>query len=88
LIHFRNFGAGILLARDGIEGDMNETAKFDQHYRVVAVDGQNLIVRGIQTGDVITITNAVPDVPLSSKEYPVGKLISLSISVPATGLAN
>jgi len=62
-----------------IEACMDETAKFDQHYRVVAVDGQNLVVRGTLTGDLLTITNAVPDVPLTPQEYPVGRLIAVSV---------
>jgi hypothetical protein len=65
---------------------MNETAKFDKQYRVVAVDGQNLVVRGTLTGDLLTITNAVPDIPLTSKEFPVGKLIA--VSVPSSNLSS
>jgi hypothetical protein len=62
-----------------IEPCMNETAKFDKQYRVVAVDGQNLVVRGTLTGDLLTITNAIPDVPLTPQEFPVGRLIAVSV---------
>ena len=68
---------------------MSETAsvqgKFqEENYRVIAVDDQNLVIRGTLTGDVLTITNANPDFPLTLEQYPIGKLISLSI--PASGL--
>jgi hypothetical protein len=51
---------------------------FDEKYRVVGLEGDRLLVRGVHTGDVLTIINPEPDVPLSKKEYPVGKLIALS----------
>ena len=51
---------------------------FDEKYRVVRLEGDRLMVRGVHTGDVLTIINPEPDVPLSRKEYPVGKLIALS----------
>jgi hypothetical protein len=58
---------------------MEERASiFDQKYRVVAIDGDCLVIRGILTGDVLTIINPEPDTPLTQKEYPVGKLIALS----------
>jgi hypothetical protein len=51
---------------------------FDEKYRVVGIEENRLMVRGIQTGDLLTIINPQPELPLSEKEYPVGKLIALS----------
>jgi hypothetical protein len=56
---------------------MDNNAIFEQQYRVIAIDDQNLILRGIRSGDVLTITNADPANPLSSEEYPPGKLVAL-----------
>jgi hypothetical protein len=50
---------------------------FDQKYRVISVDDNCLLVRGVQTGDVLAI-NPDPEIPLSELDYPVGKLIELS----------
>lgn len=57
---------------------MKETAMFEERYRVIAVDAQNLVLRGVRSGDVLTITNANPATPLSQDDYPPGKLIALS----------
>jgi hypothetical protein len=51
---------------------------FDEHYRVVAVEGQSLTIRGVRTGKVLTIRNPDPSTPLTPAEYPPGKLIALS----------
>lgn len=51
---------------------------FDEKYRVVAIDGDRLVIRGILTGGVLTIINPEPDTPLTQAEYPVGKLIALT----------
>lgn len=51
---------------------------FDQQYRVVAVEGDRLLVRGVVSGEVLTIVNPTPETPLSPEEYPPGKLIALS----------
>jgi hypothetical protein len=51
---------------------------FDEKYRVVGVECDRLMVRGVQTGEVLTIINPEPSTPLSQEEYPVGKLIALS----------
>jgi hypothetical protein len=56
---------------------MDNNAIFEQQYRVIAIDDQNLILRGIRSGDVLTITNADPANPLSREEYPPGKLVAL-----------
>ncbi|MGA7376958.1 MAG: hypothetical protein WBW36_11465, partial [Candidatus Sulfotelmatobacter sp.] len=51
---------------------------FDEKYRVVGVESDRLMVRGVLTGEVHTIINPEPSTPLSREEYPVGKLIALS----------
>jgi hypothetical protein len=59
---------------------VEETAMsvFDEKYRVVRVDGDRLLLRGVHTGDVVTILNSEPEMPLTQEEYPVGKLIALT----------
>jgi len=59
---------------------------FDEKYRVVGVDADRLLVRGVHSGDVLTILNSEPEIPISAEEYPVGKLIALSH--PANALGN
>jgi hypothetical protein len=51
---------------------------FDEKYRVVGVESDRLLVRGVHSGDVLTIINPQPEVPISHEEYPVGKLIALT----------
>ena len=51
---------------------------FHERYRVVAIEGDRLLIRGVLTGDVLTIVNPEPETPLSQKDYPLGKLIALS----------
>jgi len=53
-------------------------AIFEEKYRVVAVDGQRLTIRGVRSGKVLTIVNPDPNTPLTPAEYPPGKLIALS----------
>jgi hypothetical protein len=55
-----------------------EKSIFDQQYRVIAVEGDRLLVRGVVSGEVLTIVNPEPDTPLSAEDYPPGKLIALS----------
>jgi hypothetical protein len=50
---------------------------FDEEYRVISVEENELIVQGMQSGDVLTI-NLEPKFPLLKDDYPVGKLITLS----------
>lgn len=59
---------------------MKETEKsiFDEQYRVVAVEADRLLVRGILSGEVLTIINPQPETPLNQEEYPPGKLIALT----------
>ncbi|MBZ5682813.1 MAG: hypothetical protein LAO24_22190 [Acidobacteriia bacterium] len=58
---------------------MKETEKalFDQQYRVVAVKDDRLLVRGLLSGEVLTI-NPEPETPLTQEDYPPGKLIDLT----------
>jgi hypothetical protein len=51
---------------------------FDEKYRVVAIEADRLVIRGIRSGHVLTIVNPEPDTPLSQQDYPLGKLIALS----------
>jgi hypothetical protein len=51
---------------------------FNEKYRVVAVEAERLTVKGIITGTVLTIVNSDPAMPLSSEQYPLGKLVALS----------
>jgi hypothetical protein len=60
---------------------------FDEKYRVVGVEGDRLLVRGVHSGDVLTIVNPEPATPLSEQEYPVGRLIALT-DPSATTLLN
>lgn len=57
---------------------MGEQLIFDEKYRVVRVESDRLLLRGVRSGDMLTVMNPEPDAPLSSEEYPVGKLIALS----------
>jgi hypothetical protein len=51
---------------------------FDEQYRVLAIDGERLVIKGILSGNVLTIVNPEPQVPLTKQDYPLGKLIALS----------
>jgi hypothetical protein len=51
---------------------------FDEKYRVVAVEGDRLLLRGILSGKVLTVLNSEPEIPLTPEEYPLGKLIALT----------
>jgi hypothetical protein len=51
---------------------------FDEKYRVVGIEGNRLLLRGIHSGAVLTILNSEPENPLSHEDYPIGKLIALS----------
>ena len=58
---------------------------FGEKYRVVAVEDQSLTIRGVRSGEVLTIINPNPEVPLTPDEYPPGKLIALSDPSTAPG---
>ena len=51
---------------------------FDEEYRVIAIEGDSLVIQGILTGNILTITNPELESPLSLEEYPLGKRIVLS----------
>jgi hypothetical protein len=58
---------------------------FDEEYRVVAVESQRLTIRGVQSGEVLTIVNHDPAEPLTMAEYPPGMLIALKDPLGAPG---
>ncbi len=58
---------------------------FDEEYKVVAVESQRLVIRGVLSGNVLVI-NAVPEPPLREEAFPIGQLITLSD--PAAGAPN
>jgi hypothetical protein len=60
-------------------------AMCDENYRVVAVENQCLVIRGIRSGEVLII-NVGPEIHLTEKDYPPGKLIALSD--PSTDIRN
>ena len=63
----------------GIQPEMKATKSiFDEQYRVVAIASDRLVVRGIQSGEILTIVNPEPASPLSQTDFPPGKLIALS----------
>jgi len=51
---------------------------FDEKYRVVAIEGDQLVIRGVVSGAVLTIVNPEPATPLTTEDYPPGKLIALT----------
>ncbi|MGA8620082.1 MAG: hypothetical protein WB660_16360 [Candidatus Sulfotelmatobacter sp.] len=51
---------------------------FDEKYRVVGVENDRLLLQGVHSGEVLTIVNSEPEIPLTQEEYPVGKLIALT----------
>jgi hypothetical protein len=59
---------------------MKETEKsiFEDQYRVVAVESDRLLVRGVLSGEMLTIINPEPETPLTQEDYPPGKLIALT----------
>jgi hypothetical protein len=59
---------------------------FDEKYRVVSVHSDRLLVRGIRSGEVLTIINPEPEIFLNQEDYPPGKLIALTD--PSTVLPN
>ncbi len=62
----------------GIQLDMGKKLIFDEKYRVVGVERDRLLLRGVHSGDVLTVLNPEPGIPLTQEEYPVGKLIALT----------
>jgi len=64
-----------LSIQSGVEQKMSI---FDEQYRVVAIEGDRLFIRGILSGDVLAIVNPEPETPLTHDDYPPGKLIALT----------
>ncbi len=50
---------------------------FEERYRVIAVNPESLVVRGVQSREVLVI-NTDPACPLDEEFFRVGKLIALS----------
>jgi hypothetical protein len=50
---------------------------FDEKYRVVAVESQSLVIRGVLSGNLLII-NADPEFPLTEEAFPLGQLVALS----------
>jgi hypothetical protein len=46
---------------------------FDEQYRVVAVEGDHLLVRGVRSDEVLTIVNPEPKTPLTQEDFPPGE---------------
>lgn len=51
---------------------------FDEQYRVVAIEGDRLLIKGVVSGTVLVIVNPETETPLSAEDYPLGKLIALT----------
>jgi hypothetical protein len=62
------------------------TSIFEERYRVIAVESDRLVLRGVLSGEVLTIISPEPETPLNPRDYPLGKLIALTD--PSTGLLN
>ena len=59
---------------------------FGERYRVVSVEGDRLLLRGVMSGQLLTVINPEPQTPLREEDYPPGKLIALSD--PSTAVPN
>lgn len=68
----------ILIANIAIANMGKQPSIFGERYRVVAIEGDCLVIRGILSGDVLTIVNPEPETPLRLEDYPPGKLIALT----------
>jgi hypothetical protein len=51
---------------------------FDEQYRVVSVSGDTLVIKGILSDRILTITNSDPTTPIKPEQFPPGKLIALT----------
>jgi len=51
---------------------------FAEQYRVIAVQSDRLIVRGILSGQILTIINPEPEIPINQLDFAPGKLIALT----------
>lgn len=57
---------------------MTNTNIFDETYQVVAVERGSLTIRGVRTGETLTIVTPDGATAFSATEYPPGLLIALS----------
>jgi hypothetical protein len=50
---------------------MNEhnRATFQEQHRVIAVDGDHVLIRGVQSGQILTIVNPQPETPLNEETF-------------------
>jgi hypothetical protein len=55
-----------------------EASIFGERYRVVSVEGDRLQLRGVVSGQILTVINPEPETPLREEDYPPGKLIALT----------
>jgi hypothetical protein len=51
---------------------------FEERYRVIAIEGDRLLIRGVRSGNVLAIVNPEPETPLTEADFPPGKLIALT----------
>jgi len=51
---------------------------FDEQYRVVSVESDQLVIQGVISGKVLTIMNPEPNAPISPHDCQPGKLITLN----------
>lgn len=54
-----------------------EASIFEEQYRIVAVEGDRLLIQGIVSGKVLTIVHS-SEASLTLSDYPPGTLISLT----------
>jgi len=57
---------------------MTNEGLFEEKYRVVAVESRRLTIRGVQSGEMLTIVTPDAGSGFSAREYPLGQLIALS----------
>jgi hypothetical protein len=57
---------------------MTNTKIFDETYQVVAVERGSLTIRGVESGEMLTIVTPDSGTAFSASEYPPGLLIALS----------
>jgi hypothetical protein len=53
-------------------------AIFDETYRVIGVESERLILRGLDSGEVLTVINADHETPITEEDYPLGRIIRLT----------
>ena len=77
----------VILGKQAIDDDCNQTGQMlsallgwsqGTFASKVKREGDRLVVRGIRSGEMLTIINPEPETPLTPADYPPGKLIALS----------